>query len=89
MVNFRLIVLDYAFNEPVPFHSVEAVFDLVLISHEQRTTALQGDADLDARESARPTVNDPADRTRDAAGLKHEDVNGREAAPFSFRHDAG
>ena len=63
-----------------PLQPVEAVRDLVLVGFEQRPAPLQGDADLRARETARPAVDNPADRTRDSAELKHEDVNGREAA---------
>jgi hypothetical protein len=49
-----------------------------LIGDEQRAAPLERDADLRPRETARPPVNNPADRTRDAAELKHEDMNGRD-----------
>jgi hypothetical protein len=60
-------------------HEVETFLDLVLIGHKQRATPLECDFDLHTREPARPPVNNPADRTRDTAELKHEDVDRRVA----------
>ena len=67
-------------DQALLFHAVEAVLDLVLVSDEQRAAALKRDADLHAGEPTGPAVNNPADRTRNSAELKHEDVNGRKAA---------
>lgn len=80
--------MDNAFDEPLFLHALQTVRDLVLIRHEQRATPLERDADLHARETPRPAVDNPADRTRDSAELKHKDVDGREAAAFGFLHDA-
>ena len=65
-------------DQALLFHAVEAVLNLVLVRHEQRTSAVEGDADLRAREPARPIPDEPPDRAGDAAELKHEDVDGRE-----------
>ena len=66
-------------------HAIKAVLDLILVRDQQRATPLERDADLHAREPSWPPVNNPADRTRDTAELKHEDMDGREAA--GIRHD--
>ena len=75
-------------DQALLLHAVKAVLDLVLVGPEQRAAALECDADLRARETAWPAVNNPADRARDSAEIEHEDVDGREAAAFSFRHVA-
>jgi hypothetical protein len=67
-------------DQALLFHAVEAVLDLVLVRHEQRTSAVEGDADLDAGETARPTEDDPPDRAGHAAMFKDKVGDGREAA---------
>lgn len=76
------------FYQALFLHAVEAVLDLVLIRHEQRTAPLEGNADLDTREPARPILDDPPDRASHAAKLEDEDVDGREAAALGVGHDA-
>ena len=65
-----------AFNDAPPFQPVKAVCDLVLIGHEQRPAPLERDADLRARELARPAKDQPLDCARDAAPVEHEVGNG-------------
>lgn len=73
------------FDQALLFHAVEAVLDLVLIRHEQRTSSVEGNADLDTGETARPTEDDPPHRADHAAVFKDKAGDGREAA--GIRHD--
>jgi hypothetical protein len=63
-------------------HPGETILDLVLVGDEQRTAARQGDADLDAGETAPPAEHNPPDRPGHAAVLEYKRRNGRESAGF-------
>jgi hypothetical protein len=67
-----------AFNDALPFQPVQTIGDLVLVGGEQRPAALQGDADLRARETPRPIPDEPPDGAGNSALVKHKLGNGGE-----------
>jgi hypothetical protein len=81
LVNFGVFELD-AFDQALPFHEFEAIGDLVSVWHEQRITAAQRNADLNAGETTRPIEHDPANCAGHAALFEYKVGDGRETAGF-------